>query len=451
MDDGKRDSLLAMITSSSNVDFVPKGMALASAGEITAVIGPNFSGRSRFMKSMAGLEHHHGDGRTIRDELAVYIRPDVDLSISGLRPSVRDEVSYHLGGNPHRESIFKLLRSAGLENRLDQNPTTLSGGEQAALVLIIKLALNPGLLAVDCALEQLHPELKDRLLTEVKRCDLIRTTFLLADNRLPESRVPIETALELPDSTITNPENQHDRSPPFGHLDSSVVLPLRTEPTAIELDDLSFSYARSKPVLKNLNLQLTPGKIHMIRGRNGAGKSTLAKLLCGVLRCKSGAIKSNDRKLVPYSAPGRLVAYHFQFPDSQFVARTVGEDVASGPAARGLLGVALSSRVDAVLAAFGLETLKESEIFELPYVIRKRVAIAAIVATGAKWMIFDEPTLGQDEGSCSFLAAVFSQLTSLGVGVIVISHSRLFADSLNGERHYLEDGAFKEPWSEGRL
>ncbi len=440
-----------MIASPSNPGLVSKGMALASAGQITAVVGPNFSGRSRFMKSMARLEHHHGDGRTIRDELAVYIRPEVDLSISGLRPSVRDEVAYHLGRNPHRESIFNLLRSAGLENRLDQNPTTLSGGEQAALVLISKLALNASLLAVDCALEQLHPELKDRLLTEVKRFDLIRTTFLLADNRLPESRLPIETTLELPDSRITNSESPHEKLPLFAPLDSSVILPLRTEPTAIELDDLSFSYARGKPVLKNVNLQLTPSKIHMIRGRNGAGKSTLAKLLCGVLRCKSGAIKSNDCMVVPYSEPGRLVAYHFQFPDSQFVARTVGEDIASGPAARGLTGVALSSRVDAVLAAFGLATLKESEIFDLPYVMRKRVAIAAIVASGAQWMIFDEPTLGQDEKSCRSLAAIFSQLTSLGVGVIAISHSRFFADLLNGEQHYLEDGAFTDASLRGRL
>ena len=36
-----------------------------------------------------------------------------------------------------------------------------------------------------------------------------------------------------------------------------------------------------KNILKGLNLQLEPGKVHAIMGPNGAGKSTLSKALVG--------------------------------------------------------------------------------------------------------------------------------------------------------------------------
>jgi len=419
----------------------PDEAASPNPGHITAVVGSNFSGRSRFLKTRAGLEHHGAFRRANHDDLSVYIRPEVDLSISGLRPTTGAEVSYHLGENQQREGISQLLRVAGLADRLEQNPTTLSGGEQSALVFISKLGLNPSVLAVDCALEQLHPTLKDQLLTEAKRGEFSRTTFLLADNRLAECAVPMDASLESPFQQMGG--NDDEKQIPLAPLDSSVTLPLNVNPISIELNELTFAYKRGNPVLRDISGKLTPGTIHVIRGRNGAGKSTLAKLLCGVLRCPSGSIKCGGRAVMPYYEPGRITAYHFQFADSQFVARTVGEDVASGPAARGLAGTTLAARVDAILAAFGLSALKEAEIFDLPYVLRKRVAIAATVATGAQWMIFDEPTLGQDEQSCRSLAAILSQLTSLGIGVIAISHSRFFVGLLKGQEHYLEDGIFK--------
>jgi Fe-S cluster assembly ATP-binding protein len=36
-----------------------------------------------------------------------------------------------------------------------------------------------------------------------------------------------------------------------------------------------------KQILKGLNLELEPGKVHAIMGPNGAGKSTLSKALVG--------------------------------------------------------------------------------------------------------------------------------------------------------------------------
>lgn len=47
--------------------------------------------------------------------------------------------------------------------------------------------------------------------------------------------------------------------------------------------DLCKSYKRNKPVLKDFNFTVEPGKITGLLGPNGCGKSTLLKLISGIL------------------------------------------------------------------------------------------------------------------------------------------------------------------------
>lgn len=248
----------------------------------------------------------------------------------------------------------------------------------------------------------------------------------------------MDKTVHLPNLSLWNyaPEPRLALSP----IDPAVQLSLQVAPCALDLHDLSFSYERKRPILRGVNARFEPGNIYVIRGRNGAGKSTLAKLLSGVLPCPRGQIKCDGETVVPYRQPGRLVGYHFQNPDVQFVARTVEEDVTAGPAARGLKSEALATRVDSILAVFGLSNLRSMDILDLPFVLRKRLALASMIAAGAPWMIFDEPTLGQDDEYCCRLAKVFSTLCRLGVGVIVISHASRFIDHLPVITFLLEEG-----------
>ncbi|NKF23346.1 peptidase domain-containing ABC transporter [Solimonas marina] len=60
----------------------------------------------------------------------------------------------------------------------------------------------------------------------------------------------------------------------------------------IEILDVSFRYSTHHPFLyRNLNLELLPGKITVLKGPSGSGKSTLAKLLQGFYQPTEGSIK----------------------------------------------------------------------------------------------------------------------------------------------------------------
>ena len=55
--------------------------------------------------------------------------------------------------------------------------------------------------------------------------------------------------------------------------------------------NLNKSYTPGKPVLHNLNISLSGGKIVGLLGPNGCGKSTLLKLISGILVPDSGSIE----------------------------------------------------------------------------------------------------------------------------------------------------------------
>jgi ABC-2 type transport system ATP-binding protein len=57
----------------------------------------------------------------------------------------------------------------------------------------------------------------------------------------------------------------------------------------LKLSNLNKSYA-SYPVLKNVNLELAPGRIMGILGPNGSGKTTLIKIVAGLLQPSGGEV-----------------------------------------------------------------------------------------------------------------------------------------------------------------
>lgn len=58
----------------------------------------------------------------------------------------------------------------------------------------------------------------------------------------------------------------------------------------IQLENLTFAYRRSLPILSAVTTSLHDGHIHGLLGGNGIGKSTLLKLVCGMLYPTAGSI-----------------------------------------------------------------------------------------------------------------------------------------------------------------
>jgi energy-coupling factor transport system ATP-binding protein len=404
-------------------------------GGATAIVGDNFSGRTEALRELAGLGPYAGERRS---RGSAYVGPEPQAAMSGLALTVADELVMNAGENGLRDNSA-LIEALNLGEFWGRNPNTLSGGEQASLALACAATRYPTRLTIDCAFEQLDCRLRAAFLDWVSRTRTRQLTAI-ADNRFDEMNAN-ELATFQRTVRIRAQLGTGAERPSMSVPDSGFLYQRQKEPFCIAAKGITFSYSNSRPVLDDLDVELAPGQIYILEGRNGAGKSTFAKLLCGVIRQNAGAFYRNGARYSPWHQPGLDVAYHFQNPDVQLFENSVADEIIAGPKSAGLLPPGpLEQWIAAVVDLFGLADVRTQHPLDLPFVLRKRVAMAATFASGCPWMIFDEPTLGQDAATVTTLVRLFEFLKRNGNGLIVISHSTSFKNQL-GSAIRLEAGS----------
>jgi energy-coupling factor transport system ATP-binding protein len=155
----------------------------------------------------------------------------------------------------------------------------------------------------------------------------------------------------------------------------------------------------TRPALDGISIDVNRGEYIALLGHNGSGKSTLARLINALYLPNSGRVLVDGRDTRQLSARGKireLVGMIFSDPDNQIIATVVEDDVAWGPAARGLPLAEIRRRVDLALAAVGLEQLRGEPPSLLSGGQRQRLAIASVLALGPECIVADEPTAQLD-------------------------------------------------------
>jgi energy-coupling factor transport system ATP-binding protein len=193
----------------------------------------------------------------------------------------------------------------------------------------------------------------------------------------------------------------------------------------LALEQVTYAYPRSPvPAVREVSVRIERGGLVALVGANAAGKSTLGLLLAGVIRPTAGRVTLDGRDLraVPEATTRDRVAYVFQYPEHQFVASTVRDELAFGLRVRGRAGADAGRRVDAALERFGLAMLAEANPYTLSHGQKRRLSVATAVVTDPEVVILDEPTFGQDRRHTEELMAALRELHREGRTVIAITH-----------------------------
>jgi cobalt/nickel transport system ATP-binding protein len=168
---------------------------------------------------------------------------------------------------------------------------------------------------------------------------------------------------------------------------------------SLELADVGFIYDDGTVALKGLSFSIDKGEKVAVVGPNGAGKSTLLHLIAGFRMPFSGQVRIGGRQLEESNADDlrKKVGLLFQDPDDQIFMPTVEEDVAFGPRNLGLDDI--EGRVTRGMRSSGIEAIAKRKTHRLSYGMKKRVAIAGILAMDPSILLLDEPTSGLDPRS----------------------------------------------------
>ena len=209
----------------------------------------------------------------------------------------------------------------------------------------------------------------------------------------------------------------------------------------LEASHVSFTYDDGTIALRDLTMTLDEGEKVAILGPNGAGKSTLLHLLSGFRMPFDGNVVVCGKKLEQGNADEvrRDLGLLFQDPDDQLFMPTVEEDVAFGPMTLKLDDI--EGRVMKGLRSTGTEHLAKRRPHRLSHGMKKRVAIAGILAMDPRVLLLDEPTSGLDPKSRTELVRL---LKSMDRTMLIATHDLEAAAEIVDRAIILNVGVVKE-------
>lgn len=194
----------------------------------------------------------------------------------------------------------------------------------------------------------------------------------------------------------------------------------------IRLENVSYNYPDGTPALRNIHLAIRKGEYLGIIGRNGSGKSTLALHLNGLLRPQKGKVMVRGMDTGDYSKLReirKIVGIMFQNPETQFIGRTVEEDLAFGPENLCLSPQEIRERVDRALAEIKLEKYRYHSPKTLSGGQGQCVALAGIIAMEPECLVFDEVTSMLDPASGEAVLKRVKKLHEKGKTIVYTTHN----------------------------
>jgi branched-chain amino acid transport system ATP-binding protein len=192
------------------------------------------------------------------------------------------------------------------------------------------------------------------------------------------------------------------------------------------------------------SLVVPPGHVMGVIGPNGAGKTTLLNVASGFIRPDHGQVLIGgipQRNIKPHKLAGLGVARTLQGV-GLFGGLTALENVMVGANARAtagfwtsLLSLPRSGRDERKLAELAREALERAGAGsiadalpgELPYGMRKRIALARALAARPRLLLLDEPASGLDEAELAELGKLIRDLAThedpgARISLVVVEH-----------------------------
>ena len=212
---------------------------------------------------------------------------------------------------------------------------------------------------------------------------------------------------------VTDPNSGPAHGPAHGPVTGA-----RDDPTsAVSLRALGKRLGRGW-VLADLSLEVSAGRLVVLRGANGAGKTTLLRVLATRLRPSRGSAAVFGFDVVREGAEVRRRIGLVSVVGGNYPILTARENLRLAAALGGREG----ADVGAVLAAAGLLDAADRLVRTYSSGMKKRLGIARLLLLDPELWLLDEPYAALDEGGKALVDEALRAARARGRTVLMASH-----------------------------
>lgn len=427
-------------------------------GSFCLVAGFSGSGKTTLLRQLSGNHIYQGKEEGSLSCLAqttAYVQQNPENQI------VTDRVEYEIVfglenmGLPKAQMqrrLAEVVTFFGLEELMDRDTMSLSGGEKQTLNVASAIAMNPDLLLLDEPTSQLDPVAARHffeLLHQIN--EELGITIIIAEQRLEDVAALADQMILMQKGKVCicgKPDTIFDKIPVrllsffpsymqlYKRTGGKGAVPLtkkaarnwfdseffardgresldgdrktaKSQKEMIQCRGLCFRYERSAPdVLRECSFSFARGEITCLAGGNGSGKSTLLEHLYGRRRSYRGKIKNLPER----------IAFLPQQPRYLFLGDTVEECICAN-----------KERMAGLLSCFDMDGLRQRHPADLSGGEKQKLGLCQVLGTEADLYLLDEPTKGMDMDSKAQLGKLLRQITAQGGTVFMVSHDMEFA------------------------
>lgn len=196
---------------------------------------------------------------------------------------------------------------------------------------------------------------------------------------------------------------------------------------SVRFEHVRFAYDAERPLLRDLQLHLSPGEHVGVVGPSGGGKSTVTRLLLRLMDVDDGHILIDGQDISDCTQASLRQAISYVPQDPQMLHRSIAENIWYGqpgpPDLERIREVSAAAFVDEFVQDLpsGYHTVVGERGLKLSGGQRQRVAIAQAMLKNAPILVLDEATSSLDSESERYVQEALWRLMA-GSTALVVAH-----------------------------
>src|SRR5262249_54663065 len=211
----------------------------------------------------------------------------------------------------------------------------------------------------------------------------------------------------------------------------------------VRLIDITKRYGDTTAV-DQINADIAEGEFVTLLGPSGCGKTTTLRMIAGLIEPSAGQILFDDQVMNDISTHRRNIGFVFQ-SHALFPHMTVADNIAFGLSVKGRPKTEIRERVEQMLELVELRGYGDRRPGQLSGGQQQRVALARVLATDPRVLLFDEPLSALDRNLRDTLKySILALQRRTGKTAIYVTHDQSEAFAISDRIFVMNNGRVEQ-------